>query len=285
MSVSVLPFEPARAAVATPVPHSARASSRVRCSLSRAGTATQASSLFETGGLRLRFPNAGGACEGVLINTGGGIAGGDRVVIDCEVGPGAAATLTTQSAEKIYRAETTAAGIGVTLRLAAGAKFVWLPQETILFDGARLSRMLDVAMAGDATLTLVESVVFGRIARAERLGDGLLRDRWRIRRDGRLVFAEDVRLDGPIADLLDEAACGGGARGIATVLHIAPKAEARLARLRGVLGKAGSTCGSSAYDGMIVARFASADPARVRADVARAAQFILRGGLPRVWSC
>lgn len=285
MSASVLPFEPSRAAVANPVPGSARASSRVRVSLARAGAVTEAASLFETGGLRLRFPNAGGACEGVLINTGGGIAGGDRVEIACEVGPLAEATITTQSAEKIYRAETAAAGIGVTLALAAKSKFVWLPQETILFDGARLSRTFEVAMASDASLTIIETVVFGRIARAERLGDGMLRDRWRIRRDGRLVFAEDVRLDGRIADLLDRPACGGGARAVATLLHVAPEAEALLKRLRGMLGKARATCGASAFNGMLVARFASADPAALRADMARAAKFMLRGDVPRVWSC
>ena len=283
MSASVSPSNPTRDAI--PVPSNARASSRVRVELARAGASTHAASLFETGGLRLRFPNAGAACEGVLINTGGGIAGGDRVTIVCDVGPSASATVTTQSAEKIYRAETSPAEIGVTLQLAAKSKFVWLPQETILFDGARLSRTFDVSMTSDVSLTVLESVVFGRIARAERLGDGLLRDRWRIRRDGRLIFAEDVRIEGQIADVLDQPACGGGARTIATLLHISPKAETRLIGLRKVLTKAQSTCGASAYNGLLIARFACADAAQLRSDVARAAEFILRGALPRVWSC
>ncbi len=283
MSASVSPYDQARDA--TPIPLSARASSRVRVELARVAASTQAASLFETGGLRLRFPNADGACEGVLINTGGGIAGGDRVAIVCDVGPNASATVTTQSAEKIYRAETSPAEISVALQLAPKSKFVWLPQETILFDGARLSRTFDVSMTADASLTVLESVVFGRIARAERLGGGLLRDRWRIRRAGRLIFAEDIRLEGPIADLLDQPACGGGARAIATLLHISPKAETRLIGLRRVLTKAHSTCGASAYNGLLIARFACADAAQLRRDVARAAEFILRGALPRVWSC
>jgi urease accessory protein len=283
MSASVSSSEVGRAAIL--IPASARACSRVEVKLARVNTSTHAASLFETGGLRLRFPKANGSCEGVFINTGGGIIGGDRVAIHCDVGPRASATLTTQSAEKIYRAESTPAEIGVTLRLAQKSELVWLPQETILFDGARLSRTFDAAMTADASLTLMETVVFGRIARAERLGDGLLRDRWHIRRDGRLIFAEAVLLDGPIGDLLDQPACGGGARAIATLLHIAPKAETRLAGLRGLLKRSQSTCGASAFNGLLVARFASLDPAILRQDVARAAQFIVRGALPRVWSC
>lgn len=283
MSASASPFDLAPEAVA--VPCSARAVAEVRVRVGRVGASTQVASLYETGGLRLRFPNAGASCEGVLINTGGGIAGGDRVGVSCDAEAGARICLTTQSAEKVYRAETNAAEVAVSLRLAPKANVAWIPQETILFDGARLKRTFEVSMAGGATLTVAESVVFGRIARAERLREGLFADRWRVLRDGRLVFAEDVRTGGNIATLLDRPACGNGARAVATVLHVAGRAEARLASLRRVLGKAQSVCGASAYDGMLVARFASADPAHVRADVARVAEFLMRAALPRVWAC
>lgn len=283
MSASVSPFDTTTAARL--VPHSARASSILRVAFARAGAATEIASLFETGGLRMRCPKADGGCEGVLINTGGGIAGGDRVAITCDLGARSRATVTTQSAEKIYRAESIPAQLAVSLNLGSKSNFSWLPQETLLFDGARLSRTFDAALAPDASLTILETVVFGRLARGERLGVGLLRDRWRIRRDGHLIFADDVHLDGAIADRLDRPACGGGARAIATLLHISPKAESRLRGMRAVLGKARSTCGASAFNATLIARFASPDPAVLRADVARAAQFIQRGALPRVWSC
>ena len=283
MSAPVSVFDPLAERL-RPVPAFVRAASEVRLGLVADGKRTSARSLFETGGLRVRFPRAGGACEGVLINTGGGIAGGDRVKVGCTLSPRAAATLTTQSAEKIYRAETISSRIEVSLTLEARARLAWLPQETILFDGARLTRTLDVQMARDASVTILETLVFGRLARNERLGVGLLHDRWRVRRDGQLVFAEDVRLDGQIANLLERPACGGGALAVATLLHIDAKAETRLSGLRRQLTKARSDCGASAFNGLLVARFAAVDPVKLRADVRRAAEYILRGAVPRVWS-
>ena len=94
-----------------------------------------------------------------------------------------------------------------------------------------------------------------------------------------------MRLDGVVADILDRPACGAGARAVATLLHVNAKAETRLSGLRRVLAKAKSTCGASTFNGLLIARFASADPAALRADVRRAAEFIARGALPRVWSC
>jgi urease accessory protein len=267
------------------VPQGMRAHSTVRLTIARTAGRSAVARLYETGGLRVRFPNVGALCEGVFINTGGGIAGGDSVQIACAVEPAAAATLTTQSAEKIYRAERDAAQITAKLTLGAKAKLAWVPQETILFNGASLTRTLDVEMAADATLTVLESVVFGRLARAERLDDGRFQDRWRIRRDGRLVFADDIRLDGDLAAILDRSACGDGARAIATLLHVAPKAEARLVGLRRALKSARSTCGTSAYNGLLVARFASANPDDVRRDVQVAASHLLRSAVPRVWAC
>src|SRR5690606_14443691 len=126
------------------------------------------------------------------------MTGGDHMRVDVTLAPGARALVTSQAAEKLYRAEDAPTRIDIALSLGAGSDLAWLPQEMILFDRARLVRRLDVDMAPDAALTLSESVVFGRTAMGEEVVEGRLDDRWSIRRGGRLVFAEAVRLDGGI---------------------------------------------------------------------------------------
>lgn len=266
-----------------PLPAFVRARGGVRIEVGRTPRGSAALRVAESGGYRVRFPRSALGCEGVLINTGGGMTGGDRLSLDVLVRDGAAATLTTQAAEKIYRSRGADVEIAIRLDLRAGARLDWLPQEQILFDRARLSRTLDVDMAGDATLTLLESTFFGRTAMGEALRDAAFRDRWRIRRDGRLALAEDVRLEGDVAARLARPAVGAGARAIATLVHVAPDAEARLEPLREILAGAACECGASAWNGLLVARFLHADAAALRADLARILQAFRGARLPRSW--
>jgi urease accessory protein len=284
MFVSVSPSERFAASPA-PVPNFVRANSTVRAKFVQHAGRTAVVRLFEAGAVRLRFPKAGMACEGVLINTAGGMTGGDVVDLSLVLQRQAAMTLATQSAEKVYRAEHAPASVGITFSLADEASLAWLPQETILFDGARLQRTLGVTMAASARLTLLEILVFGRVARGEKIASGFFRDRWRIRRDGELVLAEEVQVEGRIADLLSRRATGGGAVAVAVLAHVAPKAEGRLPAVRCSLAGAQSECGASAWNGLLVARFAGIDPAAVRADAVRATVALLGTPLPRVWSC
>src|SRR5688572_28917198 len=181
------------------VPDFVRADGSVRVVFGEAARGAVPLAIAETGGYRVRFPRSG---EGVLINTGGGMAGGDRMSVRIAALTGADAVVTSQAAEKIYRSDGPDAEIAVSLSLESKIRLAWLPQEQILFDGARLARTLDVALSADASLILIESVVFGRLAMGERVQSGRFRDRWRIRRDGRLIFAEDVHLDGAVAETL-----------------------------------------------------------------------------------
>ena len=274
-----------RAVEALPPPNSARG--ELRATFKRVGARTRLDQAYEAGGLRLRFPNvAAGStpdCEAVCINTGGGMVGGDSARLDFTCGVGAAATLTTQSAEKIYRAEAHPTTVDVTLTLGENAHMEWLPQETILFDRVGLERRLTVDMAGSATLLMLESLVFGRLAMGETVRSGALRDRWRIRRDGRLVFAEDLRLEGEIAALLDRPALGGGARMLATLLLVAPDAEARLESVRATLAEAPAEAGSSAWNGMLSVRLSSPSPERVRATIVALLTQLRGRAAPRVW--
>ena len=182
---------------------------------------TRRGALHESGSLRVRFPSPEGeGLSAVLLNTAGGIAGGDRFNIDIAAGRGTQLTLTTAAAEKVYRTADAAAELSIVLKAAAGATLAWLPQETILFDRARLSRRIDIGLAEGASLLLAEIVVFGRAAMGETMRLGALVDRWRVRRGGRLVFAETVRLEGEIGDKLARPAIAGGGAAIGTLLIV-----------------------------------------------------------------
>jgi urease accessory protein len=266
-----------------------RARGEIRAVFARAGERCEAARVYETGGLRLRFPRAGAECEAVVVNTGGGMAGGDRSRVDLTAGRQARVVATTQSAEKIYRSEGEAVRVEVRLRVESGGALAWIPQETLLFEAARLERSLEADVAADASLLLVEAVTFGRLASGETRIAARFRDRWRVRRDGRLIFAEEARLDDAGA-ALDRPAVGRGARAIAAILSVAPNAEAQLPALRaaleGIAAREGAPldAGASAFDGMAAARLASPSPSRLRAAVIEA-MLALRGReAPRVWS-
>jgi urease accessory protein len=253
----------------------------------------------EEGSLRVRFPGAcAGAPEAVLVNTAGGIAGGDHFSIDLDLQAGATLAVTTAAAEKIYRSLGPNARVDVNACLADGAALAWLPQETILFDRARLSRAVDIALAPTSRLLFAETLVFGRTAMGETVREGFFADRWRVRRTachragqgpapvGRLIFAENVRLEGPIATQLAETAIAKGHTALATVL-IAPGDDAAVAAVRAAAerfrGEVGiSTWSNAAPPGIALARLTAPDGALVRHDLA-----VLLGALghilPRNW--
>jgi urease accessory protein len=243
--------------------------------------------LFQQGCARARFPRAPGeAPEAVLINTAGGVTGGDRIDWQLEAGPGSALVATTQAAERVYRSAGGAARIATTLKLGAGACLQWLPQETIVFDGGRLERSIDAELAPDASLLALEALVLGRAAHGETVASGLVADRWHIRRGGRLVHAEALRLDGAIARLAAGAATLGGARALATVVLAAPDAALRLDAARRALAPlAGVTGAASAKGGdLLVVRLLAAEARDLRAGLAGFLMAFRSAPLPRVWS-
>ena len=239
--------------------------------------------LHESGSLRVRFPSP--EAEGlsaVFVNTAGGVAGGDRFDIDIAAGEGARLTLTTAAAEKIYRAESSPAQLNISLKAAAGAHLGWLPQETLLFARARVSRRIEIDLAESASLLLCEIVVFGRAAMGERMLQGEFIDRWRIRRGGRLVFAETIRLDGDIGAKLAQPAIAKGGVAIGTAL-IVPGDEALVENIRALSETFGGEVGISAWNGFAMARFCAQDAARLRADMRAVLGRASGSALPRLW--
>ncbi len=239
--------------------------------------------LHESGSLRVRFPSPEtDGLSAVFVNTAGGIAGGDRFDVEIEAGEASRLAVTTAAAEKIYRAAGPAAQLSIALKAAAGAHLAWLPQETILFDRARLERRIDIDLAESASLLACEIVVFGRAAMGERMMRGEFVDRWRLRRGGRLVFAENIRLDGDIGDKLGRGAIAKGGVAIGTAL-IVPGDEALVERIREVSPSLGSEAGISSWNGFAMARFCAQDAARLRADMTAVLGRASSSALPRLW--
>jgi urease accessory protein len=287
MSVAVSPSDTANSTAAASLA-GIRAKGGVRIAFdAETARGTVLRDLHEWGGFRAKLPRTEHLTEAVLINTGGGLLGGDNVQFRVDVAANASAQIVTQSAERIYKSLGPDCEIEIHLTLGAAAKLHWLPQETILFDRARLARTISADIAADATLLMVEATVIGRAASAETVTSAALLDRWRIRRGGTLVYADTVRLAGDLQAHLSRAAIANGATALATVLYIAPDAEDRRDTVRCALdapqGRIESRLGISAWNGMLLARLLAPSADALKADIAVLVRCLSRQPLPRVW--
>lgn len=243
--------------------------------------------LRQAGCLKARFPRrlAADWMDVVMLNTSGGVAGGDRLDNRFDVRDGARVSIAAQAAERFYRSVPGSAPSQVRTKICvgAGAAAEWLPQETILFDRCAVDRVLEVELAVDAWFLGVESLVFGRAAMGESVAQASVRDLIRVRHDGVLRLHDAVRLEGEVAAALRRKAVADGAGAMATMVHVAPGVEARLDEVRAVLP---DEAGASAWNGMLIVRMLAATGAALRAAVVAVLQ-VLRGGraLPRVWLC
>jgi len=277
---------PCDAAPAAVLPGYIRADGRISARFAAGAGGTRLLELHESGGWRLKFPR-GAPCEAGLINTAGGMTGGDRLQVSLTAEAGAEVTLASAAAEKVYRSDGAPTRVQVRLAVAAGAALHWLPHETILFRGARLERRLEADLADDARLTVAETMVCGRQAMGEVMSEGNLSDHWRIRRAGRLVFAEALKLEGDLAATLARPAVAGGAHAFATLLHVGAGAASLVEPLRALLDQAsaGGTLsgGVSAWDGLVTLRLVGHEAARVKHTLQQAVALLPGLSPPRLW--
>lgn len=154
--------------------------------------------IFQRSPIRIMFPGAGGGAveEAVLVNTAGGIAGGDRLECGVTALANASIAVTSQAAEKVYRAANEPARIATKLKACEAAKLAWLPQETIVFNWGRLSRETEIEVSSGAELLALEWLVLGRAAHGEEMVGGHIADSWRVKKDGRLIWADSFRATG-----------------------------------------------------------------------------------------
>ncbi|WP_420347809.1 urease accessory protein UreD [Pelagibius sp.] len=253
---------------------------------------TRPADLYQRDPLSLRLPRParGDILEACLITTSGGIVGGDRLEIAVTAGQGAQARVYPQAAEKVYRSTGADSRIDVTLTSDEGCWLEWLPQETILFDGARLRRRTTLDLAAGSRVLAGEFLVFGRRASGEQLARGLIHDAWRVRRGGTLVWADALHMDGDLAAPLTSPACLGGATAFASMIYAADDAASHLAALRDLLPPESDAVqhALTAVNGLIVGRFIG-EAMAVRGSfgrfwgAARAALADLPPLLPRLW--
>ncbi|WP_139973303.1 urease accessory protein UreD [Ochrobactrum sp. CGA5] len=198
------------------------------------------SRLYQEGAAKIRMPHVGGdPLEAILINTSGGLTGGDRLQWDVELGENASAVITTQACERIYRSGGGEARIATRLKAATGTHLAWLPQETILFNQSVLSRTLDIELEEGAEILVVEATIFGRLAMGERVDEAKFSDRWRVRLGGRLVHAEEFRLGPGVGAELQARPVTNGAFAVASVLLISGDAGKHLDAARQITGEEG----------------------------------------------
>ncbi|MDF1854798.1 urease accessory protein UreD [Pseudooceanicola sp.] len=252
-------------------------SARLRGGRSRIGE------LRQQGALKALFPQARqAALQAVFLNTSGGVTGGDQLTLQAEAEAGAALCLTSQAAERIYRAQPDEIGqVATRLQVGAGGRIDWLPQETILFDGGALDRRLDAEVAADGCLLAVEPLIIGRVAMGETVRDARLTDRWRVRRDGRLIFADTLRLHGDVHAILQSPGVAGGAGAMAALLLVAPHAEDLAARLNTLLAGCGAC--SAIRPGVLFARILARDGFALRQSLIPAIRLLSGGEIPRPW--
>ncbi len=237
----------------------------------------------QAGSSRALFPRTPSrALQMVLTNTSGGVTGGDRFRTDIAVTGGAEVSVTTQAAERAYRAQPGQTGrIDTELRIGAGSRLNWLPQETILFDGCAFTRRLSIELAPGASALLIEPLVFGRSAMGENLQDGQFDDRIELRSDGQRLFSDRTRLAGDIAGALDRPAVAAGARAAALVIFAAPTAETQIATIREMLPE---TCGASLLRAdLLVARLLAEDAFLLRRTLVPLIEALSDDVIPRPW--
>jgi urease accessory protein len=264
-----------------------------RIVLSGSENGTRIEDIFERSPIRIMFPRSGGRPveEAVLINTGGGVAGGDRLECSVTALPGASIAVTSQAAEKVYRALYEPARVVTRLKAEESAKLVWLPQETIVFNQARLHRTTEIELCSGAELLALEWLVLGRTAHGEVVVGGNITDSWRVKRDGRLIWADSFRITDEIFPHLNRKAMLANAKAVATLIYFGPYQEKRLDCLREIIPTLGCNCAATLASGLIVVRFAAKESSDLKLALG---SFLRQLGpelgsgpfrVPKMWSC
>jgi len=249
--------------------------------------------VFQQSPIRIMFPRASGGAveEAVLVNTAGGIAGGDRLEYVVTAQANASIAVTSQAAEKVYRALSEPARIATKLKVCNAAKLAWLPQETIIFNWARLSRQTDIELSSGAELLALEWLVLGRAAHGEQMVGGHITDSWRVKKDGRLIWADSFRVTDEVFPYLHRKALLSNHKALGTLIYFGPYLDARLEFLRDIVPRLECQCAATSIAGLIVVRFA----AIVSFDLRLALRSFLKQftrelnpgpfRVPKMWSC
>ena len=259
-----------------------RARGRAHLGFRSQGGKTKLVDLHQSGCVKALLPkNHADRIDAVLINTAGGVTGGDKLLYSAQLDAGAELCLTTQTAERIYKSSGGVGQIETHFTLGKNTALDWLPQETILFEQSALVRQLTIEMDASASALILEPIVLGRKAMGETLQSCLFTDQWRVTRSGKLAYADALRITDPTA--LSGAACLGHNRAFATLVYIAPDAEARRDQMQSLIKFDDVTTATSAWNGCLVSRFGAPDAQPLRCALIHTLTEFRAHPLPRVW--
>ena len=264
-----------------------------RIVLSGSERGTRVMDIFQRSPIRIIFPTSvnGALQEAVLINIAGGIAGGDRLECGVTVLANASIAVTSQAAEKVYRALTEPARIATKLKACEAAKLAWLPQETIVFNLGRVSRETEIELSSGAELLALEWLVLGRAAHGEEVVGGNITESWRVKKDGRLIWADSFRATDEMFPHLHRKALLSNCQAVGTLIYFGPHPDTRLEFLRDIAPSLECQCAATSVGGLIVVRFA----AKLSSDLRLALRSFLQQfsrelgagpfRVPKMWSC
>ena len=247
--------------------------------------------------LRPLYPEGDAPCHAVIVHPPGGIVAGDRLAVEVRVDARAHALATTPGAQKWYRSTGAAAAAITRLQVGDDANLEWMPQETMVFNGARAKQTLEITLAPRASFFGWEMLCLGRTARGERFASGAFRQSIRLLRAGSsaplwresiVLMGNDALMDSPLAfRQLPVTATAwivlpDNALGVATA--------ALLADVRQLLGHAPLAAASSPDAGLVVVKAMGDAPEAVRNlligvwKTIRLQVFARAAILPRIWS-
>jgi urease accessory protein len=249
--------------------------------------------VFQASPIRIMFPRVGSGAmeEAVLINTAGGIAGGDRLEFEVTALAGASIAVTSQAAEKVYRALNEPARIVTKLKVHEVAKLAWLPQETIVFNCGRLSRETEIEVSSGAELLALEWLVLGRAAYGEEMVGGHVTDSWRVKKEGRLIWVDSFRATDETFPHLHRKALLSNRKAVGTLIYFGPCLDARLEFLRDIAHSLECCCAATSVGGLIIVRFAATMSSDLRLALRSFLQHFSRElgpgpfRVPKMWSC
>jgi urease accessory protein len=270
-----------------------RANGIGRVVLDGTNSGTHVLDIYQKFPTRIMFPTVAdnSAKEAVLVNTAGGIAGGDRFELEITARGCARVTATSQAAEKVYRALDQQAEVVTRLKVSETAKLAWLPQETIVFNSARIHRRMEVDIGSGAELMALEWLVLGRGAYGEEVSRGHIRDTWRVRLDGKLVWADSFLVTDETFPHLSRKALLINFRTIGTLLFFGTHLDRRLEMLRSLAGRVACTCAATIVNGLMIVRLAARKPQDVRSGLVAILQCFGQEDVsgpfrvPKMWSC
>ncbi len=258
-----------------------RVDGRARLTVKRRDMRSVIDTVRTSGAAKLLFPRATERLDVLLVNTAGGLTGGDRIELDIGIAAGATLALTTQAAERAYRAASGIARVESRVTVAEGGSLLWLPQELILYDHASLRRSLRVDLAPSARLLLVEPVIFGRAAMGETVRHGAFHDRIEITRDGVPLYFDSLRIEGDIAGRLARPAIGRSAGAMASVVLVDPGAEGHLDAIRTLLPATGGA--TLLAPDLLAVRLVAPDGYTLRRDLLPVLDRLTVDTLPAAW--